>query len=183
MSFSKIITFSEDPRFHGMVLPRGSSANRSGGSIAMNRALADLVFPIDERLPSEDIWLAHSAIALAADLVELRDIVLEYRIHPGNSNPRGRSFEEMNSSMHERHRAWLALAESSRLNLPSASRQKLSYLWSAEQEGFAGNLLRVLISPGLTFAERASLASMANRALYALRSRFYKLFSGWSAKL
>ena len=58
----------------------------------MNRVMADMLFPIDESLVAEDVWLAYGSLDIAAHIVEKADIVLEYRIHDGNSNPRDRPF-------------------------------------------------------------------------------------------
>jgi len=102
-AFFKIRTFSDTRRFDGITLPKGNRSSRSGGSIAMNRALAEVLFPIDERLVSEDVWLAHAAPDLAKVVIEAPDIVLHYRIHDDNSNPRNRSFADMTKSMHLRH--------------------------------------------------------------------------------
>jgi glycosyltransferase involved in cell wall biosynthesis len=98
-AFFKIRTFSKFRKFDGMVLPRGKSSSRSGGSIAMNRTLAEILFPIEESLVSEDIWLGAASVDLASSIIQKSDVVLEYRIHDGNSNPRNRPFDEMTESI------------------------------------------------------------------------------------
>lgn len=178
VGFFKIRTFSTKKKYDGMVLPRGDGASRSGGSIAMNRAMADVLFPIDESLVAEDIWLAYGSADIAVHMVEMPDLVLDYRIHDGNSNPRDRPFAEMTESMHKRHRAWKALLDCERIPLSPDARRELDALWSAEELRYRGKLPALIARPTLPLVERAALASMASPALYWVRKRFYRFFSG-----
>ena len=174
----KLRSFSQDPRFDGMVLPKGPEAvSFSGGVLTMARSLADTLFPIDESLPSEDIWLGYAAPAVASRLVRDPSIVLEYRIHAGNSNPRQATFTTMSRKMSERHEAWRLLLES-QLPLGEPARAHLAALWRAEQSRRSRRYLRLVRTEGLGVAERLSLLAMAHPALYAVRLRFYRLLSG-----
>lgn len=179
VAFFKIRWFSDDPRYDGIVHPRGERGNRSGGSITMNRALASLVFPIDETLVAEDIWLGEAAEAIAAHVVDVPVVVLNGRIHGRNSHPRGQPFDVFSASMHRRHRAWECLVADVRIGLDQGARQRLQALWAAEQERYAGRTVGVLRARGVPLASRLGLASMSGPRLYAFRSRFYRLFSGW----
>ena len=179
VAFFKIRTFSALRKFDGMVLPRGGRSNRSGGSIAMNRTLAEAIFPIEESLVSEDIWLAESSVDLASSIIQNSDVVLEYRIHDGNSNPRNRAFDEMTDSIHARHRAWAALLECDRFALSEPTRRRLAALWCAEMLRYRRKPFRLLLaSSSLPITERLALASMASPLLFAVRSRLYRLLSG-----
>ena len=177
VGFFKIRTFSDQRRFDGMVLPKGGRSSRSGGSITLSRPLAQQLFPIDESLVSEDIWLASGATGLANKIVLGQEIVLDYRIHAGNSNPRMKPFQEMSDSIHSRHRAFKALLECQRFKLDEKSVCQLSTMWNAEQLRRNQRTLRLLITD-LPILDRAAFASMSNPALYRLRSYFYGFFSG-----
>ncbi|MFC4144993.1 glycosyltransferase family 2 protein [Micromonospora mangrovi] len=178
VAFFKLRTFSSNPQWDGMVLPRGDAASKSGGSITMTRPLADLVFPIDESLSAEDLWLGHAAEALASRVIELPHVVLHYRMHEGNSHQRAEGFEKMNESTRRRHEAYRALLGSSRLNLPETSRRLLEELWRAEEARYAGRTTRVLFGPDLPLIDRLALASMSDPLFYRIRSRYFKLLSG-----
>ena len=174
----KLRSFSDDPRFDDMVLPRGNDeVSFSGGVLTMARGLAQVLFPIDESLPSEDIWLGYAAPAVATRVVRRPEVVLEYRIHSGNSNPRLAPFGVMSSRMAVRHEAWRLLVESD-LPLGGPARAKLSALWEAEQCRRSGAYFRLLRADGLGIVERLSLLAMAHPVLYAIRLRFYRLLSG-----
>lgn len=181
VSFFKLKTISESPKFDGIVLPRGRAASRSGGSITMNRNLAEILFPIDERLISEDIWLSYGATALAKESHQSESVVLEYRIHAANSNPRHKAFEEMSESMHARQLAFRALLDCSRLPLPEAARKELQERARAEVLRYEGRTMSVL-SSRLPVVERLAIASMSRPVTHFFRSRYFRLFSGWRGR-
>jgi glycosyltransferase involved in cell wall biosynthesis len=176
-AFFRLRMFSEDPRFDGLVLPRGDRGSRSGPCLTITRALAQQLFPVPDDLPSEDIWLGEAAEDLATTVVESGEVVVGYRVHSGNSNPRHKGFAQMSESMGVRHEAWQRLLESE-LALSPGKRSRLEALWAAEVDRRAGRTIKVLRTPGLSFADRAAMAAMSHPALYAIRSRFYKAFSG-----
>jgi glycosyltransferase involved in cell wall biosynthesis len=178
VAFFKLRTFSEDVRYNGMVLPRGNASSRSGGSITMSRSLADIVFPIDETLRSEDIWLGHAAADLASTVIERPDIVLLYRIHPGNSHVRGQSFPIMNEFINTRHQSYRALLDHERLGMSNATRIRLERLWRAEQSRYAGRTFDILFRSKLPTIDRLAIAAQSRPSIYIIRTRFYRLFSG-----
>lgn len=174
----KLQTFSRDPKFDAQILPRGAIGSTSGGVMALNRPLAQTVFPIPEVLPSEDIWLGYAAPRLAQESVFTDAIVLLYRIHENNSNPRQLPFPAMSNKLAARHEAWRLLAESG-LPFSPADRAELAALASAEAKRKQGDTLGVLRETDLPFATRLGLASSANRHLYRVRQHNYGLLSGW----
>lgn len=178
----KLQTFSDDSDFDGMVLPRRDATSMSGGSLTLSRELAQIVFPIPESLPSEDIWLGFAAPSVAGRHVRNPVVVLQYRIHPGNSNPRNRPFDQMSTSIASRHEAYRLLVEQDRFPLPGQAREHLEALYAAELARREGGLARVLRTRGLSVPERASVASMTRPDLWSLRGRFYALLSGWQGR-
>lgn len=174
----KLRSFSTEKRYDGMVIPRGKGTSASGGVMIMNRLLADLLFPIPEELPSEDIWLGQAGPQLATYVAREPKVVLEYRIHPGNSNPRQLEYHDMQARIDPRYKAWDLLASSA---LPFTESQRLFFQQAAEANQFrkSGHVYKILLMQDLPLSMRLSLASMASPRLYALRSRYYALLSGW----
>ena len=84
----------------------------------------------------------------------------------------------MTESMHKRHRAWKALLDCERIHLSPDARRELDALCLAEELRYGGKLPALMTQPKLPLVERAALASMASPALFRVRQRFYKIFSG-----
>ena len=178
VAYFKLRMFSDDPRYDDIVLPRGTSGSRSGGSVTMSRGLAAAVFPIDEALIAEDIWLSHASADLASAVIERPEVIMNYRIHSRNSHQRGQRFSEMTKATNDRLQSYRARLDAKRLDLSTPSRQYLEQLWQAEQARFGGKTLEVLFRSRLPLVDRVAIASESNPALYTIRTRFYKLFSG-----
>lgn len=181
VAFSKINMFrdGEDHRKGGTIVPRGNRGNRTGPGIAFNRSLGDLLFPIPEILPSEDIWLGKGAIHLAEHVVEILEPLVNYRINAGNSNPRNRSFKQMDVSMASRTEALPELMRSERFNLPDSAVQELADSYELELLRRQHKTLAILASRNFGVIERLGVASMSNAPLWWLRKRFLTSLSGW----
>lgn len=179
-AFARLVTFSEDPKFDGQVIPRDPKRGaRSGGTIAMSRELADEAFPIPSTLVAEDLWVGGIADAIADVHRDIPDIVLRYRIHAGNSNPRGQSFPKMTESMHTRMIAYRLLSEIRKPDLADKDRQRFATLADVEDKRYSGSLLGVLTHRTASWGTRLRAASMATPWLFSLRTRLFKLLSGW----
>lgn len=179
-AYARLVTFSEDPKFDGQVIPRDAGRGaRSGGTIALTRELADIAFPVPDTLVAEDLWVGGIADAFAEAHQELADIVLRYRIHSGNSNPRGQDFARMTESMHARMIAYQLLADHPDPGMSGDARQRFKALADVEEKRYGGHLLAVLTTAGATWGTRLRAASMSTPLLFGLRRRLFKLFSGW----
>jgi glycosyltransferase involved in cell wall biosynthesis len=178
VAFFKLRTFSADAKFDGMVIPRGDSSSTSGGSITMNSSNAKKAFPIPETLAAEDIWLRYAATGPGSTVINRPHIVLEYRIHAGNTNPRAKPFREMSPAMHRRHLAYAALLEADGIQLDNEVRERLTHLREAEELRNAGLTWRLFNYQALALRDRAAFACMSNAVLWSIRGHFFKLMSG-----
>lgn len=179
VAFFKLRMFSDDSAFKDIVIPRGRHGSRSGPSLTLTRGLAERLFPIPESLVSEDIWLGEAAGDLAEVVVEAPAVIVNYRVHEGNSNPRRKPFPAMSAAMHDRARAWEALVEREDLGLSDAKRVNLTAKIRAEECRVARRPFSVLAVRDLPVVDRLGVASMSTPALWAVRQRFYRLLSGW----
>lgn len=178
-AFFKLKTFSEERKFDGAILPRGKSGSRSGGSMTLTRSLAQEAFPIAPGLPSEDTWLSQAIAALAEKIVDDPSIVLNYRIHAGNSNPRHRDFASMNESLHSRMRAIDLILSQDRFEVPREQRRRLEIQSAAEDLRYRGRTLEILGMSDLGLIDRLAVAQASDPRLRWLRDRVYLLTSGW----
>lgn len=176
-SYAKLETFSEQDKFDGLISPRGARGNRSGGTVAMTRSLAQRVFPIPEELVSEDIWLVE-VVSLEADgIVELPEVVLRYRIHEANSHPRHLAYGDMSRAMHARMRAFDLLLSQSRFTLNAMDERRIRDSIALEQLRFAKKTFRILTYPRTGLVPRMRALFGSSGTLFKVRTKFYKFFS------
>nr|WP_218880971.1 glycosyltransferase family A protein [Kineosphaera limosa] len=181
VAFFKILIVDE-ARGTETVHPRGAGGNMSGPSITMTRPLADLVFPVPPELPSEDIWMGNLAAALADRRIDSTDVVIRYRVHAGNSNPRAKSFAQMSEAMHVRSRAFPRMLAEPRFDLPATARAQFEQQWRAEQLRRDGRVLALLTDRQLPLVERLAYASMANPPLWFARQKLAHRAGGWRGR-
>ncbi|WP_309064557.1 glycosyltransferase family 2 protein [Microbacterium sp.] len=178
--FARLQTMSENRKFDGQLIPRSRRKGaRSGGTLALSRELARVAFPIPQRLVAEDLWIGGIAGALADAIVDLPDVVLRYRIHDGNSNPRNRDFATMTEAMHARMLAYRLLAEVPVLAVPAEPRRRFQVLAELEERRHAGDLFGLLAHSEARLTDKLRAASMATPLLFQLRTSLFRLFSGW----
>jgi glycosyltransferase involved in cell wall biosynthesis len=175
----KLRTMSAIPRQDGLVIPRGDRGNPSGGTTLISRTLAELVFPIPEQLPSEDIWLSAYA-AHAADVKQVvPEVVLLYRIHEGNSNPRNRNFDDMTRMIAGRMVAYELLQEDERGGLPPEAHETFTKVLQLEHYRQKGQWWKLLAADGTPLRSRLRAVSMSTPWLWQLRRAAFRVSSGW----
>lgn len=177
----RLRTFSDEPRFHDLVLPKGKKGNLSGGTIALTRPLAEQVFPIPRQLVAEDIWIAEVIRAIEPSVISGPEVVLEYRIHSGNSNPRQLPFRQMTASLHDRALPYQVLLESDRYQLDLAASERLQQRVKLEDLRFNGKIWAILRLGSVPLTERLRAISSAHPVAFWLRRKFYALFSGFGS--
>ncbi|MDT0183372.1 glycosyltransferase family 2 protein [Microbacterium sp. ARD31] len=180
--YFKLLSMSDSPRFDKMLLPRGTAGSRSGPSITMTRPLAEMCFPVPEELPSEDTWLGELTHLLADEVVNSPHVVVNYRIHAANSNPRHKDFGTMSESMHRRAKAIDLILENPAFDLSPASRAHLRSHVAVEELRYRGKTFKLLSQRGMPLVDRLANASMSSPALFSVRTRFYRYFSGWRGR-
>lgn len=181
VAFFKLELFDQLPGDRPVVVPRGRHGSMSGPSITMTRQLAEAVMPIPSHLVSEDIWMGNAADALAQVRVDSDAVVVHYRRHAGNSNPRSKSFTGMSDAIHARMQALDALLETDRFDLPPVHRERLEAEVAAEglrRDGRTVALLRSDLPP----IDRVAVASMSNPLLWRVRSTLLTPLTGWRGR-
>lgn len=182
VAYFKIRTFSAESKFDGAVLPRGKRGSRSGGSLTMTRPLATIAFPVPASLPAEDIWLSHAVESIASMQVDDPEVVLNYRIHSGNSNPRHQDFASMTEATHRRMYAFQELLAQDRFAIPLEKRRELRLKIHAEELRYQGRTLDILRLHGMPMIDRLGMAQGSNPRLRKLRDKAYLVASGWRGR-
>ena len=177
----RLRTFSDEQKFDNLILPKGNKGNFSGGTIAVTRPLAEQIFPIPSLLVAEDIWIAEVIRALEPSVISRPEVVLEYRIHSGNSNPRQLPFSQMTNSLHDRAQPYELLLNSNRYQLSSMASERLQRRVALEELRFRGKVWGILRLGSVSLTEKLRAISSAHPAAYWLRGRLFALFSGFGS--
>lgn len=178
-AFGKLQTMSESDSHDGMILPRGTKGERSGGTSMFSRGLSELVFPIPAHLPSEDIWTSFLLPNLADVVIEVPEVILYYRIHEGNSNPRGMGFAEMSKRIADRKRAYAEIRDLKTPLLSPAQRTEIDGLIALEAARQQGNPRVILSVREVPLKDRLRALAMSSPGMWSTRQRFFRAFSGW----
>lgn len=180
VGLSKLMTFSENKRLDGIVIPRGKDRGGiSGVSPLMNRQALAFMFPVPEHLPNEDTWMALAVLHLSHFRIVHSDIVAcHWRAHSGNSRDRNASFADNSNKYGIRMQA-LALFYEKYAPIMNAKQRKLLHAKvCCESSRQRGSIVGVLFS-GAGLVETMRALSFTSPSLYSLRNRFYTFFSGW----
>lgn len=163
------------------IMPRGANGSQSSPGATYNRELADIIFPIPEELPSEDIWLGNAAVGCANQIIHTGNVIIHYRVHGGNSNPRAKTFEKMSDAINARMEA-LRLLSDSDLPIREQYRDDLSNRYQLESLRRSGDLRKVLTHRPSKLVDRVAIASMASPTLWRMRQHLGVLATGWRGR-
>ena len=179
VAFSKLMTVSEDARYDGQVCPRGNRGNRSVPCTLLSRRLGDEIFPLPAGLHEEDAWIGFLAESLADVVREIPVAIYNYRIHAANTNPRQSNWRDFDYFMRRYNQTFTILRREKGSKLRTRDRERLDILIRLGAYRDQGRTLAILATRSATLVQRLRVASQSSRTLYALRSHFYKAFSGW----
>jgi glycosyltransferase involved in cell wall biosynthesis len=176
----RLITLSENRKFHGHLVPRKPGRGAlSGVSYLLNRNALARLFPVPEELPNEDTWL-EIAVSFLPDLTIIHSDVVgcEWRVHDGNSMNFLFPFEKFSRRYASRMRAFRIFHDRYRNEIGAEANRTLSGLIECEQHRASGNPVGVLLSRA-SFIPRMRALSLSGPLMYAIRKRMYGLLSGW----
>jgi glycosyltransferase involved in cell wall biosynthesis len=176
----KLKTMSSDPRRDGLVIPRGARGNPSGPTIALGMQLAEEVFPVSADLISEDLWIWNVARLRATHIGHIQDVVVHYRIHPGNTGPRSPDFVTASTALSRRYDVFrLLIAHQHRFAWTAYERDFLEQQSQLEQLRREGRTLALLTHRHAPLAARLRFASQSDPRLHRVRDGLWRLASGW----
>jgi glycosyltransferase involved in cell wall biosynthesis len=177
--YCKLTTVSDEERFNGQVIPRGKKGNRSGPCMIYSRALADQVYPLPPGLFQEDAWIWVVGEKLAETVIELTEPIYNYRIHLGNTNPRHLSWDQYDAFMRRYTADYVRIRERLAGEIDSVQMLEIDGHIRASELRNKGRTVQILFLGQLSIVQRLRFAESSSRHLHSIRSRFYKVFSGW----
>lgn len=178
--YGQLLTFSDDTRFNNVKMPKkGDNGYACGGTLFLSRALSEEIFPIPSNLPNEDLWTSLFISFRSTEVINVPEVVINYRIHPGNSASRSETFTIKHESIHKRFMAYGEFLNLNKNKLDINDKKKLEAFVTAENYRYKKSVMGILFLKNFSLFNKLKFCSYANQYLYYLRMRFFKLFSGW----
>lgn len=170
---------SDNPVYDGLVLPKKMSVrNFSGPLTLMSRAMHQFILPIPEQYPNEDSWWTLCIEHFADKTVMIENIIVDYRIHEGNSISRNSSFDSFNEKYHIRYMVREEFLKRFNQELTKSQKEQLQKELSWEDARYTGQKGRILVSPGMSLVQRARFFMLSGSWTYAVKKRFDRYFLG-----
>jgi len=177
--FGKLKSFSKNKKYNGIVSPKNIKHcnNFSGGLMLFSRKLGEVAFPVPNELPSEDGWLGlHARFFSTYRCVD--SIVLNYRIHSGNTIDRNANFEKVTSRIASRRNAETIFYMKYKKQLNKKQLNALEAEILLEHHRVNGHLFKIFFLKNINLVAKLRAISYSNKYIYYVRIFFFRLFSG-----
>lgn len=171
-------TFSLNPKYNGSVFPRNiNMPNFSGGSIFFTKQIANLIFPIPEKLPNEDTW---STLVLKAfgKNIHIPKVLYKYRIHDNNSNGYDLPFQTKKNKFLERMSAYNLFISKYYNECDNNFIYYLENYIKGVNYCNSNSRFLLLFNTKIALKEKIVLLYYTSNLLYKIRNIFFKITSG-----
>lgn len=179
VSCGKILTFSVDRKFDGILIPKKHIPNLSGGAIMFPKTIAHKIFPLPEFLPNEDTWAKLVINKYATEILISDEVVLRYRVHEGNSIKKNDNFEIFSEKLHKRAKAFEVFMKRFEEQLSEKEKDVLKNKIKLEELRYKGDWKKIFLLGKCPKKERIRNLVYSNKFFYNLRIYLYRYFTGW----
>lgn len=178
--YGQLKMISNDKKYDSIVVPKNKTKGIcTGTTIILSRALADIVFPIPENYPNEDIWTKLIIDYFAEKIINIPHIVALYRIHEGNSLQRTKEYLIISKNLHNRYLIYNEFYLRYNEYLKSDDLNYIKSVVKAEELRYTNKLFKIIFIKNIGFKEKLRFIFHSNKYLYYIRYSLYKYFTGW----
>lgn len=175
----RIQQISEVKSQDGIIVPRDPLKGvMSGQSYLMDRRAVKEVFPVPEQFPNEDTWIEIAIIYLSFHVIHTPVIGCFWRVHEGNSINYLSDFTTFHKRIGIRMSAYRVFLDRRGTEMASEARHRLEARAACEEARSRGSIIGILAS-GASIRDKLRALLLVNPFMYRIRSRFYRLISGW----
>lgn len=161
---------SDLKKYDGLVLPKSLKVRNFSGPLALqSQALFATILPIPETLPNEDTWWTLCIEHFATEMHFTEDIIVNYRVHQGNSISRTTGFSTFNEKYHDRQASVGLFLSRFRPRLTSVNIANLVRRIEIEEMRYSGRSLQILTVKGVGLNDRIRALVFSNPQLYRLK--------------
>lgn len=168
--YGKLLTMSKDKKYDNLLLPKQKLKGvRTGGTIVFTRLLAEVIFPIPLNYPNEDTWVFLNVDYFAEEVIDIPSVLLNYRIHAGNSLKRNINFEISNNKLHSRFLIYEEFLSQHKDYLGKENIKNLSSRIELENLRFNNKTMKILTVRNVSIKEKVRALFYSNKYLYAIK--------------
>jgi glycosyltransferase involved in cell wall biosynthesis len=175
----RIITFSEDKKYTGLVFPQEPKIpNYSGGCVMFQKELANKIFPIPDSLPNEDTWtMIH--IKTWGNIVHSPELLYNYRIHQNMSYGYQLSYDAKRNGFIKRMEAYPIFYQKYKNENIKFVEEEIKHFCAAYKNFIENKVYRIVLFRNIGWPEKIKYVLFSSRLLFYLRYNvFFKLLTG-----
>ena len=175
----RLRVFSDSHKYNNLVLPKnGKRENFSGPLTLQSKGLLKYSLPIPEGFPNEDTWWGLCIQTFAEEKKCIDDIIVNYRIHEGNSISRRSSFEVFTEKYHVRYIIREPFLEKFGKLMTSEQIDEMKRELKLEDLRWHGKTFSILLLSGFPLITKLRAAVFSNRFLYKIKIKSDRFFLG-----
>lgn len=175
----KMKVISENPHYDGLILPKNkNTTNYSGPLTLLSYGMQRFILPIPEEYPNEDTWWSLCIKYFAEKEVFVDDIIVNYRIHQGNSISRDSSFETFSNKYHIRYIIRRDFLVRFKNNLTTKQKEEIIDDLKFEDMRFNNRKFDILVQKNRPVIEKARFFMLSGPVTYKIKKKFDKYFLG-----
>ena len=170
---------SESHKYNGLVLPKNSKRENFSGPLTLqSRGMLKYSLPIPEEFPNEDTWWGLCIQTFAEKKKCIDDIIVNYRIHDGNSISRRSSFKVFSEKYHIRYTIREQFLEKFGSQMSEKQIETMKRELKLEDLRWERKTLSILFMTGIPFVTKLRFAMLSNKLLYKIKIKLDRFFLG-----
>ena len=170
---------SESHKYNGLVLPKNSKRENFSGPLTLqSRGMLKYSLPIPEEFPNEDTWWGLCIQTFAEKKKCIDDIIVNYRIHDGNSISRRSSFKVFSEKYHIRYTIREQFLEKFGSQMSEKQIETMKRELKLEDLRWKRKTLSILFMTGIPFVTKLRFAMLSNKLLYKIKIKLDRFFLG-----
>ena len=170
---------SESHKYNGLVLPKNSKRENFSGPLTLqSRGMLKYSLPIPEEFPNEDTWWGLCIQTFAEKKKCIDDIIVNYRIHDGNSISRRSSFKVFSEKYHIRYTIREQFLEKFGSQMSEKQIETMKRELKLEDLRWERKTLSILFMTGIPLVTKLRFAMLSNKLLYKIKIKLDRFFLG-----
>lgn len=175
----RMLVVSDNPKYNGLILPKNKKRmNFSGPLTLLSKGMHQFILPEPVQLPNEDNWWELCIRFFCDEQIAIDDIVVNYKIHNGNSIPRNSSFEKFSEKYHIRFNARELFLQRFYNELKKEEIEQLKNELLCEKYRYSGQTLKILSFHKISLFYKIRMLFFSKAFLYKIKIYFDRYFLG-----